>query len=196
MNVHLQRKFVRRIECGTTGPVRVTEKLSETTCQACRTADERRRHLNNCDVDGCATCIDLGLFATQPTEGTVTTIAPDTCETGIDVVYLLTDNPDHVFTLDQIDAVHDAEHLGFISISITGDQRPTLAPNISYCATCLVGCEHETGQPTSCEHAMCFGSEATHDCPGRTFDRLATPLMTGHDWQLAEIRLNAVVAAR
>jgi hypothetical protein len=56
MDVHLQRKFVRRIECGTTGPVRVTEKLSETTCQACRAADERRRHLNNCDVDDCAKC--------------------------------------------------------------------------------------------------------------------------------------------
>jgi hypothetical protein len=54
MDIHLQRKFVRRIECGTTGPVRVTEKLSETTCSDCRTADERRRHLNNCD--GCAVC--------------------------------------------------------------------------------------------------------------------------------------------
>jgi hypothetical protein len=54
MDIHLQRKFVRRIECGTTGPVRVTEKLSETTCPACRTADERRRHLDNCD--GCAKC--------------------------------------------------------------------------------------------------------------------------------------------
>jgi hypothetical protein len=56
MDIHLQRRFVRRIECGTTGPVRVTEKLSETTCSDCRAADERRRHLNNCDVDDCAKC--------------------------------------------------------------------------------------------------------------------------------------------
>lgn len=125
----------------------------------------------------------------------MTTIAPDICQTGIDVVYLLTVNPDHQFTVADLDAVYDAEHLGFISVSITGDQRPTLAPNISYCATCLVGCDHDQ-QATSCEHAMCFGSEATHDCPGRTFDRLATPLMTSHDWQLAEIRLNATAVSR
>jgi hypothetical protein len=125
----------------------------------------------------------------------VTTIAPDICETGIDVVYLLTVNPDHAFTLDQIDAVHDAQWSGFVTIAGSA-LRPKLVPGISYCATCLVGCEHETGQPASCEHALCWGADATGDCLGRTFEKLAIERMRSHDWQLAEIRLNATAVAR
>jgi hypothetical protein len=65
-DIHLQRRFVRRIECGTTRPVRVTEKLSETTCADCKTADTERRHLNNCDDEDCAVCdaIEAGLEVT------------------------------------------------------------------------------------------------------------------------------------
>jgi hypothetical protein len=54
--IHLQRRFVRRIECGTTGRVRVTEKLSEATGADCRTANAERQHLNACEQDDCATC--------------------------------------------------------------------------------------------------------------------------------------------
>lgn len=118
----------------------------------------------------------------------MTTIALDICQTGIDVVYLLTVNPDHVFTVADLDAIHDAEWFRFVT---PGDSalRPQLAPGISYCATCLLGCDHNG--IGGCEHAMCWGPEATHDCPGRTFDRLATPLMTSHDWQMVDVRLGA-----
>lgn len=125
----------------------------------------------------------------------MTTIAPDICQTGIDVVYLLTVNPDHTFATDQLDAIHDAQWFGFVTVTDSA-LRPKLVPGISYCATCLLGCDHESGQTTSCEHAMCWGSEATHDCPGRTFDRLAVERMRSHDWQMADIRLKAEAAAR
>jgi hypothetical protein len=55
-DIHLQRRFVRRIECGTTGPVRVTETLREATCADCRTANAERQHYNACELDDCATC--------------------------------------------------------------------------------------------------------------------------------------------
>jgi hypothetical protein len=170
--VHLQRRFVRRIECGTTGPVRVTEKLSETTCPDCRTADEQRRHLNNCDDDGCKVCASHGIIAEI---------------TAVDVVRLLTADPATEFTIGQLDAIHDAQWYGFVTIADSA-LRPTLVAGVTYCVTCLLGCNHECG-PESCEHAGCWGTEATNDCAGRTFEQLALSRMTGHDWQVAESAL-------
>lgn len=119
------------------------------------------------------------------------TIAPDICQTAIDVVYLLTADPDHRFTIADLDAVYDAESLRFVTP--TGDAlRPTLVPGISYCATCLVGCDHDQ-QAMSCEHAGCWGAEATASCPGVAFERRAIQHMLSHDWQLAEIRLAVTV---
>lgn len=121
-------------------------------------------------------------------------LATDAQITAVDVVRLLTADPSIEFTVGQLDAIRDAQQFGFVTIADSA-LRPTLIPGISYCATCLVGCEHETGQSTSCGHAGCWGSEAVADCTGVAFERVALGRMTGHDWQVAESVLAAAALA-
>lgn len=117
------------------------------------------------------------------------TIATNAELTAVDVVRLLTADPATEFTTGQLDAIRDAQWLGFVTITDSA-LRPKLIAGITYCVGCLIGCNHEVG-PDSCEHSGCWGNESTNDCPGHTFERLALPHMTGHDWQVAE---SAVVA--
>ena len=113
------------------------------------------------------------------------TIASNAELTAVDIVRLLTADRSTEFTVGQLDAIHDAQRFGFVTITDSAP-RPTLVAGLTYCVTCLVGCDHEYGKADSCGHAGCWGTEATNDCPGRTFERLALGRMTGHDWQVAE----------
>jgi hypothetical protein len=102
--------------------------------------------------------------------------------TPVDVVRLLTADPATEFTTDQLDAIHGAKWLGYITIT-DSPLRPTLADGITYCATCLIGCDHNGD--ASCEHSGCWGSEASNACPGRKFERMSVTVMTAQDWATA-----------
>ncbi len=95
--------------------------------------------------------------------------------TAVDIVRSLTDNPNltvrDMATSSHLDgilnAVRDAVSAGFI----TGHPAfPYLAEGITYCQTCIDGCNHRGGQG-SCEHRGCWGPDATNNCTGITVAR-------------------------
>ncbi len=75
------------------------------------------------------------------------------------------------------DAVDEAIAAGFVTVKDVRD--PTygngvrfiaLTDGISYCQTCIDGCNHG-GDQGSCEHGGCWGPDATNDCTGITVAR-------------------------
>lgn len=48
-----------------------------------------------------------------------------------------------------------------------------LADGVTYCQTCIDGCNHQAGGATSCGHRGCWGPDATNDCTGITVARYA-----------------------
>jgi hypothetical protein len=80
-------------------------------------------------------------------------------------------------------AVDDAIDLGWIRVVETRDtnygkniRMLALADGISYCRTCITGCDHESSagkDAESCGHLGCWGPNATNDCAGVKFARTA-----------------------
>jgi len=54
--IHLKREYSHRIECGVTGPVRITHRFREVTCQPCIDAEYERRCGNHSDDETCRVC--------------------------------------------------------------------------------------------------------------------------------------------
>ncbi len=64
---------------------------------------------------------------------------------------------------------------------------------LTRCQTCITGCQHggsAGGEPGSCAHSGCWGPDATNDCAGVPFARVA--ILTSAEW--AEIDNPAVLA--
>jgi hypothetical protein len=128
--IHLMREHARNIECGITGPVRITRKFNEVTCQLCVDAEYLRRHNKNCDTD--CTCADRGRIPAQAAPQTPEyrdMIAPD----GRHVLHLRVDrHHDHtaILVVTPMDTSLDrafpttAEadtYLGFLNEQVAGN---------------------------------------------------------------------------
>lgn len=80
---------------------------------------------------------------------------------------------------DIITALNDAIDAGLVHVAATRDTSygrgirfVTLADGIHHCPTCITGCDHTApayGDNGSCGHRMCWGRDATSDCPGRAY---------------------------
>nr|WP_221374518.1 hypothetical protein [Actinoplanes polyasparticus] len=82
-------------------------------------------------------------------------------------------------------ALDEAIELGWVKVvsvkptTYAGTCRfVALADGITYCPTCIAGCDHD--QSGSCEHLGCWGPDATIDCEGVPFARVA--VLTSAEW--------------
>lgn len=100
-----------------------------------------------------------------------------------DVVRYLTNHPMTAETTLRADAtLNDAIDDGYVRVTHVMTMPATngtyaaakirhvsLAAGISYCATCINGCDCRDG--ASCGHSGCWGPDATNDCKGVAYSK-------------------------